>query len=108
MDDRQHLYNLIQGNKNPFKTETSTSEGTQTQTQTQTQINTGVQTTKPQEQLTGTQSDVVSEMERIREMFRTPAAETDKPEKATFKGFPSTIFTPSLLSYPDTKTKKFP
>ena len=46
MDDRQHLYNLIQGNKNPFKTETSTSEGTQTQTQ----INTGVQTTKPQEQ----------------------------------------------------------
>ena len=68
MDDRQHLYNLIQGNKNPFKTETSTSEGTQTQTQ----INTGVQTTKPQEQSTGTQSDVVSEMERIREMFRTP------------------------------------
>ena len=68
MDDRQHLYNLNQGNKNPFKTETSTSEGTQTQTQ----INTGVQTTKPQEQSTGTQSDVVSEMERIREMFRTP------------------------------------
>ena len=69
MDDRQHLYNLIQGNKNPFKTETSTtSEGTQTQTQ----INTGVQTTKPQAQSTGTQSDVVSEMERIREMFRTP------------------------------------
>ena len=66
MDDRQHLYNLIQGNKNPFKT--STSEGTQTQTQ----INTGVQTTIPQAQSTGTQSDVVSEMERIREMFRTP------------------------------------
>ena len=87
MDDRQHLYNLIQGNKNPFKTETSTSEGTQTQTQ----INTGVQTTKPQEQSTGTQSDVVSEMERIREMFRTPAAETDKPEKATFKGYKKKI-----------------
>ena len=69
MDDRQHLYNLIQGNKNPFRTETSTtSEGTQTQTQ----INTGVQTTKPQAQSVGTQSDVVSEMERIREMFRTP------------------------------------
>ena len=84
MDDRQHLYNLIQGNKNPFKTETSTtSEGTQTQTQ----INTGVQTTIPQAQSTGTQSDVVSEMERIREMFRTPAAETDKPEKATFQGY---------------------
>ena len=69
MDDRQHLYNLIQGNKNPFKTETSTtSEGTQTQTQT----STGVQTTIPQAQSVGTQSDVVSEMERIREMFRTP------------------------------------
>ena len=80
--DRQHLYNLIQGNKNPFKTETSTtSEGTQTQTST------GVQTTIPQAQSTGTQSDVVSEMERIREMFRTPAAETDKPEKATFQGY---------------------
>ena len=82
MDDRQHLYNLIQGNKNPFRTETSTtSEGTQTQTST------GVQTTIPQAQSTGTQSDVVSEMERIREMFRTPAAETDKPEKATFQGY---------------------
>ena len=33
MEDKQHLYNLIQGNKNPFKTETSTSEGTQTQPQ---------------------------------------------------------------------------
>ena len=69
MDDRQHLYNLIQGNKNPCRTETSTtSQGTQTQTQ----INTGVQTTIPQAQSVGTQSDVVSEMERIREMFRTP------------------------------------
>ena len=77
MDDRQHLYNLIQGNKNPFRTETSISEGTQTQTQ----INTGVQTTKPQEQSTGTQSDVVSEMERIREMFRThpPSFHTQTP-----------------------------
>ena len=84
MDDRQHLYNLIQGNKNPFKTETSTtSEGTQTQTQ----INTGLQTTIPQAQSVGTQSDVVSEMERIRKMLRTPAAETDKPEKATFQGY---------------------
>ena len=82
MDDRQHLYNLIQGNKNPFRTETSTtSEGTQTQTST------GVQTTIPQAQSTGTQSDVLSEMERIREMFRTPAAETNKPEKATFQGY---------------------
>ena len=80
MDDKQHLYNLIQGNKTPFKTETSTtSEGTQTST--------GVQTTIPQAQSAGTQSDVVSEMERIREMFRTPAAETDKPEKATFQGY---------------------
>ena len=25
--------------------------------------------------------------ERIREMFRTPVAETDKPEKASFKGY---------------------
>ena len=88
MDDRQHIYNLIQGNKNPFKTETSTSEGTETQTQ----INTGVQTTKPQVQSTSTQSDVVSEMERIREMFRTPAAETDKPEKATFQGYKKKSF----------------
>ena len=56
MEDKQHLYNLIQGNKNPFKTETSTSEGTQTQT------------TKS----ATTQSDVLSEMERIREMFKTP------------------------------------
>ena len=55
MEDK-HLYNLIQGNKNPFKTETSTSEGTQTQT------------TKS----AATQSDVLSEMERIREMFKTP------------------------------------
>ena len=54
MEDKQHLYNLIQGNKNPFKTETSTSEGTQT-TKSAT-----------------TQSDVLSEMERIREMFKTP------------------------------------
>ena len=56
MEDKKHLYNLIQGNKNPFKTETSTSEGTQTQT------------TKS----ATTQSDVLSEMERIREMFKTP------------------------------------
>ena len=78
MDDRQHLYNLIQGNKNPFRTETSTtSEGTQTQTQT----STGVQTTIPQAQSVGTQSDVVSEMERIREMFRTrpPSYHTQTP-----------------------------
>ena len=88
MNDRQHLYNLIQGNRNPFKTETSTSEGTQTQTQ----INTGVQTTKPQVQSVSTQSDVVSEMERIREMFRTPAAKTGKPEKATFQGYKKKSF----------------
>ena len=55
MEDKQHLYNLIQRNKNPFKTETSTSEGTQTLT------------TKS----ATTQSDVLSEMERIREMFKT-------------------------------------
>ena len=90
MDDRQHLYNLIQGNKNPFKTETSTSEGTQTQTQ----INTGVQTTIPQAQSVGTQSDLLSEMERIREMFKTPpvgrtrhqsgpSQSTEKPEGRT-------------------------
>ena len=59
MEDKQHLYNLIQGNKNPFKTETSTSEGTKT-TKSAT-----------------TQSDVLSEMERIREMFKTP----EKPEE---------------------------
>ena len=50
MDDRQHLYNLIQGNRNPFKTETNTSQGTQTQTQ----ISTGVQTTIPQAQSAST------------------------------------------------------
>ena len=68
MDDRQHLYNLIQGNRNPFKTETNTSQGTQTQTQ----ISTGAQTTIPQTRSVGTQSDLLSEMERIREMFKTP------------------------------------
>ena len=109
MDDRQHLYNLIQGNKNPFKTETSTtSEGTQTQTQ----INTGVQTTIPQAQSVGTQSDVVSEMERIREMFRTPAAETDKPEKATFKGYKKKSFrrpySPLPLIIPRHQDQKVP
>ena len=106
MDNRQHLYNLIQGNKNPFKTETNTSQGTQTQTQTQ--ISTGVQTTIPQAQSAstgaqttipqtrsvGTQSDLLSEMERIREMFKTPpvwrtrhqsfsGSSTEKPERRT-------------------------
>ena len=61
MEDKQHLYNLIQGNKNPFRTETSTSESTQTQT------------TKS----ATTQSDVLFEMERIREMFKIP----EKPEQ---------------------------
>ena len=82
MDDRQHLYNLIQGNKNPFKTEINTSEGTQTQAQTSTgvqttipqaqSVSTGVQTTIPQAQSVSTQSDLLSEMERIREMLKTP------------------------------------
>ena len=80
--DRQHLYNLIQGNKNLFKTETNTSQGTQTQTQSSTgiqtiipqaqSVSTGAQTTIPQTQSVGTQSDLLSEMERIREMFKTP------------------------------------
>ena len=82
MDDKQHLYDLIQDNKNPFKTETSTSEGTQTQTQSSTGVqttipqaqsaSTGAQTTIPQTRSVGTQSDLLSEMERIREMFKTP------------------------------------
>ena len=58
-DKVEHYLNVLKknpGNKNPFKTETSTSEGTQTQT------------TKS----ATTQSDVLSEMERIREMFKTP------------------------------------
>ena len=98
MNDKQQLYNLYQGKKNPFKTETSTENGSQTQ---------------PQKQSTASQSDVLADMEKLKEMFRTPAAESEKPEKATFQGykkkkFPLTIFTPSLLSYPDTKTKKFP
>ena len=105
MDDRQHLYNLIQGNKNPFKTETSTSEGTQTQTQISTGVqttipqaqsaSTGAQTTIPQTRSVGTQSDLLSEMERIREMFQTPpgggrtrhqsgpSQSTEKPEGRT-------------------------
>ena len=90
MDDKQHLYNLIQGNKNLFKSETSTSEGTQTQT------------TKPQVQWASTQSDVGSEMERIkREMFKTPV---EKPEeKATFQGYKKKSFSqkpPSIYSPP--------
>ena len=80
MDDRQHLYNLIQGNKNPFKIEINTSEGTQTQTSTGVQttipqaqsVSTGVQTTKPQAQSVSTQSDLLSEMEKIMEMFKMP------------------------------------
>ena len=82
MDDRQYLYNLIQGNKNPFKTETNTSQGTQTQTQISTGVqttipqaqsaSTGAQTTIPQTRSVGTQSDLLSEMEKIREMFQTP------------------------------------
>ena len=82
MDDRQHLYNLIQGNKNPFKTETNTSQGTQTQIQSSTGVqttipqaqsaSTGAQTTIPQTRSVGTQSDLLSEMEKIREMFQTP------------------------------------
>ena len=88
MDDRQHLYDLIQGNKNPFKTETSTSEGTQTQTQS----STGVQSTIPQKQSTASQSDVLADMEKLKEMFRTPAAETEQPEKATFQGYKKKSF----------------
>ena len=104
MDDRQHLYNLIQGNKNPFKTETNTSKGTQTQTQISTGIqttipqaqsaSTGAQTTIPQTRSVGTQSDLLSEMEIIREMFKTPpvwrtrhqsfsGSSTEKPEGRT-------------------------
>ena len=86
MDDRQHLYDLIQGNKNPFKTETSTSEGTQTQ------ISTGVQTTILQVQSTASQSDVLADMEKLKEMFRTPAVEAEKPEKDTFQGYKKKSF----------------
>ena len=74
MDEGQHLYDLIQGNKNLFKTKTSTLEGTQTITglQIPPSVSTGVQTTIPQAQSVSTQSDLLSEMEKIREMFKTP------------------------------------
>ena len=91
MDDKQHLYDLIQGNKNPFKTETSTSEGTQSST--------GVQTTIPQAQSTASQSDVLADMEKLKEMFRTPAAETEQPEKATFQGYKKKSFCRPPPSY---------
>ena len=91
MDDRQHLYDLIQGNKNPFKTETSTSESTQSSA--------GVQTTIPQAQSTASQSDVLADMEKLKEMFRTPAAETEKSEKATFQGYKKKSFRRPLPSY---------
>ena len=91
MDDRQHLYNLIQGNKNLFKTETSTSEGTQSST--------GVQTTIPQAQSTASQSDVLADMEKLKEMFKTPAAETEQPEKATFQGYKKKSFRRTPPSY---------
>ena len=97
MDDRQHLYNLIQGNKNPFKTETNTSQGTQTQTQSSTGIqttipqaqsaSTGAQTTIPQTRSESTQSDLLSEMERIREMFKTPPVWRTRHQ--SFSGSPS-------------------
>ena len=69
MDDKQHLYDLIQGKKNPFKTETAAAE---TSTQTQ-----------PAQKTASTQSDVLKDMEKIKEMFRTPPP----VEKATFQGY---------------------
>ena len=93
MDDRQHLYNLIQGNKNPFKTETNTSQGTQTQIQSSTGVqttipqaqsaSTGAQTTIPQTRSVGTQSDLLSEMEKIREMFQTPPGGRTRHQSGT-------------------------
>ena len=77
MDDKQQLYNLYQGKKNPFKTETSTETGSQTQ---------------PQKQSTASQSDVLADMQKLKEMFRTPAAESEKPEKATFQGYKKKSF----------------
>ena len=76
MDDKQQLYNLYQGKKNPFKTETSTETRSQTQ---------------PQKQSTASQSDVLVDMEKLKKMFRTPE-ETEKPEKATFQGYKKKSF----------------
>ena len=67
MDDKQHLYNLIQGNKNPFKTDSATASSTQTQ---------------PEKKSASTQSEVLKDMEKLKEMFKTPP-----PEKATFQGY---------------------
>ena len=79
MDDKQHLYDLIQGKKNPFKTET-----TATETSTQTQ---------PAQKTASTQSDVLKDMEKIKEMFRTPPP-VEKVEKATFQGYKKKTFQP--------------
>ena len=70
MDDKQHLYNLIQGNKNPFKTDTAT---TASSTQTQ-----------PEKKSASTQAEVLSDIEKLKEMFKTPP---ETSEKAVFRGY---------------------
>ena len=78
MDDKQHLYNLIQGNKNPFKTDTA-SAASSTQTQ-------------PEKKSASTQAEVLSDIEKLKEMFKTPP---ETPEKAIFRGYkPKPAFTP--------------
>ena len=63
MDDKQHLYDLIQGNKNPFKTDTTSTTSTQTQ---------------PEKKSASTQSDVLSDIEKLKEMFRTEPPKTER------------------------------
>ena len=78
MDDKQHLYNLIQGNKNPFKTDTAT---TASSTQTQ-----------PEKKSASTQAEVLSDIEKLKEMFKTPP---ETSEKAVFRGYkPKPAITP--------------
>ena len=89
MDDKQQLYDLYEGNKNPFKTETNNTSETQ-----------------PQKQSTGSKADreMEMEMEKLRELFEsykergyseTPEKESKKPEER----IPSYIHTTPPPSY---------
>ena len=68
MDDKQQLYNLYEGNKNPFKTETNNTSETQ-----------------PQKQSTGSKADreMEMEMEKLRELFESykERGYSETPEK---------------------------
>ena len=86
MDDKQHLYNLIQGNKNPFKTDTASSSSTQTQ---------------PEKKSASTQAELLSDIEKLKGMFKTPP-ETPKTERTRHQSGPGSF------SYEETPHKKRP